>query len=74
MIMIVLNAMSVKVSADEKTQNHNATELLVLIDNSGSVKENDQGEKELDWAENICAHAHGAGVVLKYIWFDDEKW
>lgn len=71
--IICLSSMQVNVRADEKVQENSVTELLVLIDNSKSVSNNNQDEKELAWAENICAHAYGADVVLNYFWFDDEN-
>lgn len=48
------------------------TELLVLIDNSGSIKTNKQQETEQRWVENICAHARAAGITLNFMGFDDD--
>lgn len=49
------------------------TELLVLIDNSGSIQENKQQKTEQRWVENICAHARASEITLNFMWFDDNN-
>lgn len=73
-IFICLGIMKVQVWANEvPEEERKGTELLVLIDNSGSIETNEQSKKEFEWAENICAYMQGTGITLKYLWFDGGK-
>ena len=68
-VLFCFGSTNIDVCAAEKERSE--TELLILVDNSQSVINNNKDEKAWKWAEEICAYTYGTNVKLTYFSFDD---
>lgn len=46
--------------------------VIILLDASGSMDKNDQGEEAIQWAKDVCALSGGMGFQVSFVTFQSE--